>query len=185
MYLQLLTVIAVLVGYLDGKPVIFRNISDCSITVDGILHYQGKHSFSKFEHECLTWTDLQTVFPDIIIEPNFFNDPSVKEAKNYCRNPDMNLNGPWCFVQDDDQIVAEGCEVCQSLAPRPTHPTNIEVIDEVTVESVQTNFFHNVRDELQRYGIYIREKVLQIINRMNEKMRDFRTRISDHFNHYG
>jgi hypothetical protein len=132
MHLQLLTIIA-LFGNLQGKPVIIRNISgkismifkidfifdcfdiDCSITDDGILHYQGKHSFSKFEHECLPWMDLQTIFPAIINEPNFFNDASVKAAKNYCRNPNMNINGPWCFVQDEDTISMEACDVCQSL----------------------------------------------------------------------
>ncbi len=130
MFLQLLTAIAIF-GTLEGKPVIIRNISgkikrilkkifylfyiDCSITEDGILHYQGKYSFSKFEHECLPWTDLQTIYPKIINEPNFFNDPSIKAAKNYCRNPNMNINGPWCFVQNGDIISMEACDVCQSL----------------------------------------------------------------------
>ncbi len=27
----------------------------------------------------------------------------------------MNINGPWCFVQDGDSISMEGCSVCQSL----------------------------------------------------------------------
>ena len=132
MFLQSITIIAVLFGCLEAKPVIYRNVSgeftrnffnfailfyfsDCSITVDGILHYQGKHSFSKFEHECLAWTDLQTIYPDVINEPNFFNDASVKAAKNYCRNPNMNVNGPWCYIQDGDEIIAEECAVCQSL----------------------------------------------------------------------
>jgi len=132
MYFQLLTIIAIL-GNLQGKPVIIRNISgkilnnlkiflylivmilDCSITEDGILHYRGKHSFTKFEHECLPWMDLQAIYPAIINEPNFFNDRSVKAAKSYCRNPNMNINGPWCFVQDGDIISMEACDVCQSL----------------------------------------------------------------------
>ena len=88
---------------------------DCSISDDGILHYQGKHSITKFEHECLPWMDLQTVFPAIINEPNFFNDASIKAAENYCRNPNMNINGPWCFIQDKDTISMEACDVCQSL----------------------------------------------------------------------
>ena len=88
---------------------------DCSITEDGILHYQGKHSFTRFEHECLPWTDLQTVYADIINEPNFFTDPSIKAAKNFCRNPNMNANGPWCYVQDEETISMEECDVCQSL----------------------------------------------------------------------
>ncbi|CAF0763881.1 unnamed protein product [Adineta ricciae] len=183
MFLQSITIIGVLFGCLEAKPVIYRNVSDCSITVDEILHYQGKHSFSKFEHECLAWTDLQTIYPDVINEPNFFNDASVKAAKNYCRNPNMNVNGPWCYIQDGDEIIAEECAVCQSLASRPTFPTNVEISDDMFDMPVRTNFFQHVRDELQRYGIFVRDKVLEIINRMHEKMRNFRARVSDHFNY--
>jgi len=97
------------------KNIVYLSYIDCSITADGILHYQGKNSFTKFEHECLPWTDLQTIYPEIINQPNFFNDLSVKAAKNYCRNPNMNINGPWCFVQNGNTISMEGCDVCQSL----------------------------------------------------------------------
>ncbi len=85
------------------------------MTKINILHYYGKHLFTKFEHECLPWNDLQTIYKEIINEPNFFNDASIKAAKNYCRNPNMNVNGPWCFIQDEDFITMEQCDVCQSL----------------------------------------------------------------------
>ena len=29
---------------------------------------------------------------------SFPEDKSVKDASNYCRNPDKDSNGPWCFV---------------------------------------------------------------------------------------
>ncbi|CAF4019084.1 unnamed protein product, partial [Rotaria sp. Silwood1] len=61
MLLHLLTFITI-IHSLTGKPIIARNVSDCIITEDGILLYHGKHSFTKFEHECLPWNDLQTVF---------------------------------------------------------------------------------------------------------------------------
>jgi len=183
MFLQLLTIIAIF-GNLEGKPVIIRNISDCSITEDGILHYQGKHSFTKFEHECLPWTDLQTIYPAIVNEPNFFNDLSVRAAKNYCRNPNMNINGPWCFVRNGNIISMEGCDVCQSLAPRPTLPTDIGAIDDVTIVGVNNGFFENFREEMQRYAAYLRAKFMEIVNRMREKMRQFGAKISDRFNNF-
>jgi hypothetical protein len=93
----------------------FISSIDCSITEDGILHYRGQHSFTKFEHECLSWNALQTIYTEIINEPNFFNDASIIAAKNYCRNPNMNVNGPWCFIEDEDDITMEQCDVCQSL----------------------------------------------------------------------
>jgi len=27
----------------------------------------------------------------------------------------MNVNGPWCFVESEDEITMEQCDVCQSL----------------------------------------------------------------------
>jgi hypothetical protein len=89
---------------------------DCSITEDGILLYHGKHSFSRFENECLPWNDLQTIYSNIIHEPNFFTDPSIRAANNYCRNPNMNINGPWCYIDNGDTISMEECAVCQSLS---------------------------------------------------------------------
>ncbi|CAF1173696.1 unnamed protein product [Rotaria sp. Silwood1] len=181
MFLSLLTII-VIFGTLESKPIIIRNISDCSITEDGILHYQGKHSFTKFEHECLLWVDFQVIYPEMINEINFFNDPSIKAAKNYCRNPNMNINGPWCFVQNEDIISMEACDVCQSLASRPTLPTNIENIEDVTIVAINNHFFQNIRDEIQRYAAYIRQKFMEIMNRMREKMRKLGARISNSFN---
>ena len=28
-------------------------------------------------------------------------DPTINEAENFCRNPDGDLSGPWCYVDDD------------------------------------------------------------------------------------
>ncbi|CAF0947858.1 unnamed protein product [Rotaria sordida] len=165
MFLSLLTII-VIIGSLEGKPIIIRNISDCSITEDGILHYQE-------------------VYREIINEINFFNDLSIKAAKNYCRNPNMNINGPWCFVENEDVISMEACDVCQSLASRPTLPTNIENIEDVTIVAVDNHFFRHIRDEIQRYAAYIRQKFMELMNRMTDKMRQLGTRISNTFNFNG
>lgn len=128
--------ILVIIHSLASKPIVVRNISgdenlsnhlpfdrivlflDCSITEDGILHYSGKHSFTKFEHECLPWEDFQILHANIINEPNFLHDASIKAAKNYCRNPNMNVNGPWCFVDNEEVVTMEQCDVCQSLGKK-------------------------------------------------------------------
>ncbi|CAF3239701.1 unnamed protein product [Rotaria sp. Silwood2] len=180
MLLHLLTIITI-INSLTGKPIIARNVSDCTLTEDGILLYHGKHSFTKFEHECLPWNDLQTIFTEIITEPNFFKDPSVKLAKNYCRNPNMNINGPWCFIQNDGIISMEECDVCQSLSPRSTLPTDIGSIDEVTSDYINDGFFQNLRDELKRYAAYIREKFKEIVERIKKSLRKIRSKISEQF----
>ncbi|CAF1515645.1 unnamed protein product, partial [Rotaria sordida] len=37
-------------------------------TEDEILHYQGKHSYVKLEHECLPWINFQDVYREILNE---------------------------------------------------------------------------------------------------------------------
>ena len=93
-------------------------LADCSITDDGILLYHGKHSFTRFHHECVPWHELQTVYSELITEPNFFTDASIAAAQNFCRNPNLSRRGPWCFVEDGDEIRMEECGVCQSLRKR-------------------------------------------------------------------
>jgi hypothetical protein len=71
------------------------------------------------------------------------------------------------------------------LASRPTLPTDIGTIDEVTIPAVNNGFFHNFRDEIQRYGDFLRQKFMEIYARMSVKMRELGTRISDRFNFHG
>ena len=38
-------------------------------------------------------------------------DASISEAKNHCRNPDGDIDGPWCYV-DDHSNNGETWETC-------------------------------------------------------------------------
>lgn len=87
-----------------------RSRSDCGITENGILQYRGKHSVSKFGHECLHWAEFDEIFLDI------FNETKNELNENFCRNPTLNVTGPWCFVRNDETIEMESCDVCQSLS---------------------------------------------------------------------
>jgi hypothetical protein len=113
----------------------------------------------------------------------------------------MNINGPWCFIQDKDTISMEACDVCQSLgesrfqrihsvyspslASRPTLPTDIANIDDVTIVGVDSGLFQHFRDEFHRYSAYLRERFMHIVQQMREKMRQFGSKISDRFNFNG
>jgi hypothetical protein len=62
---------------------------------------------------------------------------------------------------------------------QPTRPTVIvddhtESIDEMTDDSNDKGFFQNLGDELKRFGAYIREKVLEIIERIRNKFKQIR-----------
>ncbi|UJR10019.1 hypothetical protein I4U23_014242 [Adineta vaga] len=172
MFLHLFTVFAIFHSS-TSKPTILKNISDCRISVDGVLQYFGQHSKTKFGNDCLTWSDLQTVFPGIVNEPNFLNDTLIKNAQNYCRNPNGKADGPWCYVQYDDAFDQESCGICQSLIPKPTLPLQIEDYTEVTTATAPNNFFENIRDELKRVGAIIRDKFLEIIERIKTKFRQY------------
>jgi hypothetical protein len=52
----------------------------------------------------------------------------------------------------------------------------------VTDANINNGFFQKVLDELKRYGAYIRERFLEIVERIRKKLRQFGSRISERFN---
>ncbi len=57
------------------------------------------------------------------------------------------------------------------IAQKPTLPTDIGFIDDVTDANANKSFFERLRDELKRYGGYIREKFLEIVERIKNKFK--------------
>jgi hypothetical protein len=53
-------------------------------------------------------------------------------------------------------------------APKPTLPTDIGSIDDVHVDK---GFFENLRDNILRFGSYIREKFFEIIEHVKNKFK--------------
>jgi hypothetical protein len=47
---------------------------------------------------------------------------------------------------------------------------------------VNRGFFQILGDEIKRYGVYIREKFLEIIERIKNKVKQIGKSISNHFN---
>jgi hypothetical protein len=64
------------------------------------------------------------------------------------------------------------------VAPKSTLPTDIGSIDEVTDASVNRGFFQILGDEIKRYGVYIREKFFEIIERIKKSQTNWKK----HFN---
>jgi hypothetical protein len=79
----------------------------------------------------------------------------------------------------------EQCDVCQSLgklifkykfvllfweflARKPTLPTDIGVIEDANVDK---GFFEHLGDEIKRYGAYLRDKFLEIVERIRNKFK--------------
>lgn len=72
------------------------------------------------DRKCLKWNkERKKVFQ----EGNFtkyekfpkerFPENDLNEAKKYCRNPDGDPGGPWCFVENDEQgyMEREYCDI--------------------------------------------------------------------------
>ena len=113
----------------------------------------------------------------------------------------MNINGPWCFVQNEDVISMEQCAVCQSLGistlktnlscsvvtfvflePRPTLPSDLGSFSEVTMADSNNGSFQNLCNTLKQYGEFFREKFRKFIKRIKKVFKNLSSKISDHFN---
>ena len=74
----------------------------------------------------------------------------------------------------------EECGVCQSL--RTTTSTNDEDEPDTTVPPLNRNLFEQIRDELRRYALYLREKFREIVQRVQVHGQRFIARLNERFN---
>ncbi|CAH1786990.1 unnamed protein product, partial [Owenia fusiformis] len=72
--------------------------TECKVTLLG-NEYVGKKTRTASGKQCMRW-DSQIPHKHTPLEDDQFPDNSVKDASNYCRNPDNEPQGPWCFTTD-------------------------------------------------------------------------------------
>ncbi|KAJ8947274.1 hypothetical protein NQ318_014170 [Aromia moschata] len=94
-------------------------LSECKITGPG-MEYAGQHNRGASDKKCLKWNkDRNKVKHDgnYIKLPKFdktrFPENNLGDAKKFCRNPNGDTGGPWCFVENEDtnQIEIEYCDI--------------------------------------------------------------------------
>lgn len=74
-----------------------QSIKECKSTKSGI-EYMGTLSESVYGDSCLVWTERDSSDDPVGTTDDEFPDSDIRAAKNYCRNPDNDTKGPWCFT---------------------------------------------------------------------------------------
>ncbi|XP_052075436.1 plasminogen-like [Mytilus californianus] len=62
------------------------------------LAYKGTVSTTRSGHNCKSWAGIS------------INNEIQTDQHNYCRNPDADPNGPWCFTSNPD-VLWEECSI--------------------------------------------------------------------------
>jgi len=84
----------------DGPPL------ECKTTPAG-ADYRGTMSTTVSGKKCQAWSSDE---PHAKMTFLAFPDGDEEAAKNYCRSPDYDSNGPWCFTTDEN-TEWESCPV--------------------------------------------------------------------------
>jgi len=90
--------------------------SECKSTVNGV-DYDGFQSRTKSGKICQSWNSHVGVYPLTAATPaepvtdQNFPEKSVLAARNYCRNPDRDSKGPWCFTGNRDPYASDFCNI--------------------------------------------------------------------------
>ncbi|XP_013397104.1 uncharacterized protein LOC106163931, partial [Lingula anatina] len=82
--------------------------NDCKTSHMG-LDYQGTRSLSRELFTCQRW-DSQTPNSHYLSADDF-PDASLSAAENYCRNPDHDTGGPWCYLNSTDHYTWDYCDI--------------------------------------------------------------------------
>ena len=62
------------------------------------LNYRGTQSVTKDNRPCQRW-DSDTPNENKMSD-KFTGDLDIYESQNFCRNPDNDPKGPWCYYDD-------------------------------------------------------------------------------------
>lgn len=95
------------------------SMQDCRITGPG-MEYSGNVKRALSDRKCLKWNKDRGKVKEGAGYTSFdkfpkirFPEGEVSKAKKFCRNPNGDIGGPWCFVENDDtdEIEREYCDI--------------------------------------------------------------------------
>ncbi|XP_075059363.1 plasminogen-like [Mixophyes fleayi] len=90
------------------KPTIVSSSTDC--IVNSGQDYRGTRSVTNKGYTCQAWSS-QTPQAHTSFTPETHKDSGLD--RNYCRNPDGDINGPWCYVSTPGPVSWDYCDIPQ------------------------------------------------------------------------
>ncbi|KAG8041432.1 hypothetical protein G9C98_002725 [Cotesia typhae] len=88
------------------------NFTKCKFSQFG-GDYIGTIAVTKSGIRCQMWTGIEQIHKTKRFPNDNFPEHSRERAKNYCRNPDGDNGGPWCYVDGvyENIVNKEYCDV--------------------------------------------------------------------------
>ena len=102
-----------------GRRMRYKNNKNCFDLDNGNYDgYIGKQSKTFNGHECQPWHDTRPHRPSEEIKRKVLG-AGVKYNNNYCRNPDNDPNGPWCYTMNTKERY-DYCDIpaCKKQPPK-------------------------------------------------------------------
>ncbi|XP_029282560.1 prothrombin [Cottoperca gobio] len=90
----------------DNINIIRQCIEGQCISGTGV-NYEGNINITQSGRQCQHW---RHTYPHPIIREYNTSEPNSNLQENFCRNPDMRAEGPWCFTKDPT-VQKENCKV--------------------------------------------------------------------------
>ncbi|CAG0886684.1 unnamed protein product [Darwinula stevensoni] len=81
---------------------------NCKLTFHG-MEYAGKTNMTRDGKKCQPWLSQTPNKHSMIFSLSYFPDDGMDSRHNYCRNPDIDGNGPWCYTEED--IGRQYCDI--------------------------------------------------------------------------
>ncbi|KAM4771255.1 plasminogen-like [Rhinophrynus dorsalis] len=76
--------------------------------------YRGTKSTTSSGYTCQDWS-AQSPQEHASFTPTTHPDAGLE--KNYCRNPDGDVDGPWCYITNSDTVKFDYCDIPQCVTP--------------------------------------------------------------------
>lgn len=111
---------------------------DGNCAYDNGENYRGTISVTRSGTECQNWASR---FPHLT-HVNPTTHPEKNLTENYCRNPDNNTHGPWCYTKDPEKAKEEcAVPVCgtEKTTVEPIEPPKKKPVEEEEEESCEPN----------------------------------------------